>query len=108
MGRILAIDYGKKRTGIAVSDPLKLIAGGLTTVPTTGLMSFLKNYVQKEAVELFVVGLPVTMNGQPSENQSRVRSFVEKLRKEIPRFLLLFMMNGLLQLSLIKQCLREE
>lgn len=85
MGRILAIDYGKKRTGIAVSDPLKLIAGGLTTVPTTGLMSFLKNYVQKETVELFVVGLPVTMNGQPSENQLRVRSFVEKLRKEIPQ-----------------------
>lgn len=81
MGRILAIDYGKKRTGIAVSDPLKLIAGGLTTVATAELMKFLQTYVQKENVDQIVVGLPTTVAGTPSENQARVRSFVGKLRK---------------------------
>lgn len=90
MGRILAIDYGKKRTGIAVSDPLKLIAGGLTTVPTSELINFLQSYVQKEEVEQIVVGLPVMMSGRPSENQSRVRSFVEKLRKEMPQIPIAF------------------
>lgn len=85
MGRILAIDYGKKRTGIAVSDPLKLIAGGLTTVATAELMKFLQTYVQKENVDQIVVGLPTTVAGTPSENQTRVRSFVGKLRKIMPQ-----------------------
>lgn len=85
MGRILAIDYGKKRTGIAVSDPLKLIAGGLTTVATAELMKFLQTYVQKENVDQIVVGLPTTVAGTPSENQARVRSFVGKLRKIMPQ-----------------------
>lgn len=85
MGRILAIDYGKKRTGIAVSDPLKLIAGGLTTVATAELMKFLQTYVQKETVDQIVVGLPTTVAGTPSENQARVRSFVGKLRKIMPQ-----------------------
>lgn len=85
MGRILAIDYGKKRTGIAVSDPLKLIAGGLTTVATAELMKFLQTYVQKENVGQIVVGLPTTVAGTPSENQARVRSFVGKLRKIMPQ-----------------------
>lgn len=85
MGRILAIDYGKKRTGIAVSDPLRLIAGGLTTVATAELMKFLQTYVQKENVDQIVVGLPTTVAGTPSENQARVRSFVGKLRKIMPQ-----------------------
>lgn len=85
MGRILAIDYGKKRTGIAVSDPLRLIAGGLTTVATAELMNFLQTYVQKEDVDQIVVGLPTTVAGLPSENQARVRAFVGKLRKIMPQ-----------------------
>lgn len=82
--RVLAIDYGKKRTGIAVTDPAQIIAGGLTTVETSGLMQFLKDYVSREPVETIVVGLPVQPNGQPSENQARVRSFTGELRKQLP------------------------
>ncbi len=82
--RLLAIDYGKKRTGIAVSDSLQLIANGLTTVETKTLLSFLKDYLLREQVERFIVGLPVQSNGQPSENQARVRSFVGQLAKVFP------------------------
>ncbi len=82
--RILSIDYGKKRTGIAVTDPSQIIANGLTTVDTTQLMKFLKDYVSKESVERFVIGLPTQPNGQPSENQKRVLIFAEKLKKVIP------------------------
>lgn len=65
--RILAIDYGKKRTGLAVTDPAQIIANGLTTVETGKLLAFLKAYVEKEPVERFVVGLPTQPNGEPSE-----------------------------------------
>ena len=82
MGRILAIDYGKKRTGIAVTDTLQIIANGLATIPTHELEKFLADYTQKEDVELFVVGLPTQTNGQPSENQARVKQFVEKLKNK--------------------------
>lgn len=82
--RLLAIDYGKKRTGIAVSDPLQLIANGLTTVETKTLLAFLVDYVTKEPVEKFILGLPIQPNGQPSENQARVRSFAGQLAKAIP------------------------
>ena len=64
MGRILAIDYGRKRTGLAVSDTLQIIANGLTTVPTHELLNFLRDYCQREPVEQFVLGLPVQTNGQ--------------------------------------------
>ncbi len=84
MGRLLAIDYGRKRTGIAVSDPLQLIANGLTTVATHELTDFLKDYVGREAVDEIIVGLPVQTNGQASENQQRVRQFVARLRKLMP------------------------
>ena len=84
MGRILAIDYGKKRTGIAVTDTLQIIANGLTTIPTHELEKFLVDYTQKEDVELFVIGLPTQTNGQPSENQERVKQFTEKLKNKIP------------------------
>ena len=83
--RVLAIDYGKKRTGLAVTDPLQIIAGGLTTVDTSGLMTYLKEYVAKEEVERFVIGLPVQTNGLPSENQPRVRQFAARLQKELPQ-----------------------
>lgn len=82
--RILAIDYGKKRTGIAVTDPAQIIANGLTTVETHQLLPFLKEYTTRESVECFVVGLPTQPNGQPSENQQRVLHFVEKLQKALP------------------------
>lgn len=84
MGRILAIDYGKKRTGIAVTDTLQLIANGLTTVPTTDLMSFLADYVSREPVERIVVGLPKQMNNEASENMKRIEPFVNALRKKWP------------------------
>ena len=84
MGRILAIDYGKKRTGIAVTDTLKLIANGLTTVPTTELMSFLSDYVSREPVERILVGLPKQMNNEASENMKRIEPFVGALRKKLP------------------------
>lgn len=84
MGRILAIDYGRKRTGIAVTDILQLIANGLTTVPTHQLLDFLKTYMSKEPVECIVVGLPKTMDGQLSENERNIRPFVAKLRGLYP------------------------
>lgn len=83
--RILSIDYGKKRTGIAVTDPSQIIANGLTTVDTKQLIHFLKDYIQKEEVEKIIIGLPTQMNGQPSENQQRVRSFATNLEKELPQ-----------------------
>lgn len=82
--RILSIDYGKKRTGLAVTDPLQIIAGGLATVETKTLLKYILDYTQREAVETIVVGLPTQPNGQPSENQERVRSFTGELRKALP------------------------
>ena len=84
MGRIIAIDYGKKRSGIAVTDTLKIVANGLTTVPTHTLSDFIKNYIASESVEKIIVGLPKQMNNQPSENMRYIQPFVNRLRKEIP------------------------
>jgi Xaa-Pro aminopeptidase len=84
MARLLSIDYGKKRTGIAVSDPLQIIANGLTTVETSKLFEFLEEYLKKEEVECIVVGLPKQMNNEPSENMRRVEPFVNRLRKQYP------------------------
>lgn len=86
MSRILAIDYGKKRSGIAVTDPLQLIAGGLTTVATPDLLSFIKQYVAQEPVERILVGLPKQMNNEASENMKRIEPFVNTLRKQLPAF----------------------
>lgn len=77
----MAVDYGKRRTGIAVTDELQLIAGGLTTVDTTKLFDFILDYVKKEQVERIVVGLPKQMNNEYSENMSRIEPFVNRLRK---------------------------
>lgn len=84
MSRILAIDYGRKRTGIAVSDPLQMIANGLTTVPTHQLLSFILDYVSKEPVERILVGLPKQMNNEMSENMQRIEPFVRSLKKKLP------------------------
>lgn len=84
MGRILAIDYGRKRTGLAVSDPLRIIAGALDTVPTHTLMDYIKKYVSANEVDTFVVGMPRRMSGEPSESYIYIKPFVEKLKKEFP------------------------
>lgn len=84
MARILAIDYGLKRTGIAVTDELQIIASGLTTVNTKELLTFLKDYVAKEQVELFLVGEPKQMDNTVSESELLILPFLEKLEKQIP------------------------
>ena len=84
LARILSIDYGKKRTGIAVTDPLQIIAGGLATVSTSELFDWLKAYLAKEAVERIIIGEPRQPNGQPSENLQRVQQFVNRWRKAMP------------------------
>ena len=84
MARILSIDYGKKRTGLAVSDPLQLIAGGWGTVATHELYAYLPQYVAREQVERIVIGEPRQPNGQPSENLARVQQFVNRWRKQRP------------------------
>ena len=84
MARILSIDYGRKRTGLAVTDPLQIIAGGLATVSTSKLFDFLNDYLQREQVEEIVVGEPWQTNGRPSENLARVRQFVARFKKTYP------------------------
>lgn len=84
MARILAIDYGRKRTGIAVTDSLQIIAGGLATVSTSELFTWLEQYLQREQVERIVIGEPRQPNGQPSENLARVQQFVARWRKAVP------------------------
>jgi putative Holliday junction resolvase len=84
MGRILAIDYGQKRVGLAVTDPLKIAANGLDTVPVHEIFSYLKQYTAKEDVEKFVVGLPKQMDGTDSDSMQYIRPFVAGLRKQFP------------------------
>lgn len=84
MGRILAIDYGTKRTGIAVTDEMQIIASGLTTVDTRDLLQFIENYVSTEKVDKFIVGLPKRMDNTASESEVYIKKFLEKLSKVIP------------------------
>jgi len=84
VGRILAVDYGKKRTGIAVTDPLRLIANGLTTVPTKEILLFLTNYFNKEKVDIVIVGYPKQMNNTPSEIVPEIEKFVTKMKEKFP------------------------
>jgi putative Holliday junction resolvase len=84
LARILSIDYGRKRTGIAVTDPLQIIAGGLATVSTSELFEWLQQYLKREQVERIVIGEPRQPNGQPSENLQRVQQFVNRWRKAHP------------------------
>ena len=84
LARILALDFGKVRTGIAVTDELQLIASGLTTVDTKKLMSFLEEYTKVEKVEWFVVGLPRQMDNTPSESEVLIQSFLVKLEEQFP------------------------
>ena len=84
MARILSIDYGKKRTGLAVTDPLQIIAGGLATVATSELFDYLQAYIKRDQVEMIVIGEPRQPNGEPSENLARVQQFVNRWRKAVP------------------------
>lgn len=84
MARILCIDYGGKRTGIAVTDPLKIIASGLTTVDTRELIPFLKKYFQAETVELILIGEPLNLDDSDTHATPLVRAAIQKLKKEFP------------------------
>lgn len=84
MGRILAIDYGRKRCGIAVTDNLKIVANALETVATGKLMDFLKDYMGCEQVEMIVIGKPTQLNGEPSESMRYISPFINRLKKEMP------------------------
>ncbi|MEQ8217628.1 MAG: Holliday junction resolvase RuvX [Arenibacter sp.] len=85
MGRIVALDYGRVRTGIAVTDELQIIASGLTTVDTKELLNFLRKYVQEEKVEKFVVGEPKQMNNLPSESEELIKPFLRTLEGVFPK-----------------------
>jgi len=82
--RIVAIDYGPKRTGLAVTDPMRIIATPLDTVPSVTLLTFLKDYDKKEGIELFVIGMPKTLSNEDSSNAAAVRKFILELEKAFP------------------------
>lgn len=84
MGRLMAIDFGRKRCGIAVTDSLRIVATGLATVPTASLIDFVKNYVAREPVDYIVVGEPRDLRGNPSESQRFMRPAIARLRKALP------------------------
>ncbi|MFM8739596.1 MAG: Holliday junction resolvase RuvX [Cytophagales bacterium] len=84
MGRILSIDYGKKRAGLAVTDPSRIIATALETVESAKLLGFLKSYFNTEAVDEVVIGLPKQLNNQDSDNARNVRHFIQKFKKDFP------------------------
>ena len=83
MGRLLSIDFGRKRCGVAVTDSLHIVANGLTTVATVSLIDFIKQYIAKEPVDRIIVGLPTTLRGEPSESMRYLTPVINRLRKEI-------------------------
>ncbi len=83
MGRLLSIDFGRKRCGIAVTDTLRIVATGLTTVPTAQLIDFVKRYIVAESVDRIIVGLPTTLRGEPSDSMRYLTPVINRLRKEI-------------------------
>ncbi len=85
MARILSIDYGGKRTGLAVTDPLKIIASGLRTIETLKLMAFLKDYIAKEDVELIIIGMPVNWDDSDTHATPLVKKFIKELKKAFPQ-----------------------
>jgi putative holliday junction resolvase len=112
MPRILAIDYGTKRVGLAVTDPYKLIASTLETVHSKDVIQYLKNYTTKEEVECFVVGLPKRLDGSDSDSTKQIEIFVNSLRKNFPnvpiervdeRFTSLIATRALLEMGLKKK-----
>ncbi|PIB36813.1 Holliday junction DNA helicase RuvA [Reichenbachiella sp. 5M10] len=85
MGRILAIDYGKKRTGLAVTDPLQIIASPLDTVPTHEAIRYLQSYHEQEGIEIFVIGMPKDLMNKDTDSTASVRSFINLLQKKFPQ-----------------------
>lgn len=85
MGRLLALDFGTKRTGIAVTDPMQIIASGLKTVETKELLDFLKSYIESEEVDAFVIGLPKQMDNTMSESETDILKFIKVLEKQFPQ-----------------------
>ena len=117
MARILSIDYGKKRTGLAVTDPLQIVANALTTIDTKELFDFLSLYVQKEKVERIVIGKPLQLNANPSENFLRVENFANRWKNahpEVPivyydeRFTSVMAQRVILQSGVKKKTRRED
>ncbi len=117
MGRIVAIDYGLKRTGIAVTDPLQIIATGLTTIPSQDLIPFLKKYILTEAVERFIVGLPTNWDDSDTHGTQPARDAIAALRKNFPqipvqevdeRFTSKMAKDAMLQMGLKKQQRRDK
>lgn len=90
MGRILAVDYGQKRVGLAVTDPLQIIATALATVPAREVEAYIADYCRDNQVDMILVGLPVQMNGMPSESQRFILPFVERLKKILPEMIIEF------------------
>ncbi len=90
MGRILAVDYGLKRTGLAVTDTLQIAAGGLTTVASAEAVSYIVAYAKREPIDEIVVGLPKQMDNRPSENMARVKTFARKLKAAMPAVAIAF------------------
>ena len=84
MGRVLAIDYGKKRCGIAETDPMQIIASGLTTVPPANLLNFIEDYCKKEKVDVIVVGESLRLSGEANPIETEILAFIKKLRKRLP------------------------
>ena len=84
MGRILAIDYGKKRTGLAVTDVLKIVPGGLTTVSSNEVLAYILDYCKKEQVERIIIGLPKQLNNEPSESMQYIEPFYRALTRRLP------------------------
>ncbi|MDE7443445.1 MAG: Holliday junction resolvase RuvX, partial [Muribaculaceae bacterium] len=84
MGRLLCIDYGKRRCGIAATDPLRIVATAVATVDSSTVLDFIKDYIGRESVDAIVIGRPTTMRGEPSESMKYITPFVKKLQKALP------------------------
>ncbi len=117
MGRILSIDYGRKRTGLAATDPLQIIANGITTIPTHELEKFLMDYIPREGVERVIMGLPRQMNGEMSESWRYIEPFLNRLHKLLPdlpielvdeRFTSVLAHQAILESGVGKQRRRED
>lgn len=117
MARIMALDYGQKRIGVAVTDPMQMIASPLTTIPAYEAISFLQKYTQKESISLFVIGWPLQLDGKEGRTTRLVASFMRMLKRYFPkipiipydeRFTSLLAQYGLLQLGLPKQKRQEK
>ena len=117
MARLLAIDYGRKRCGLAVTDILQITPGGLATVRTHELIDYLKNYIAKEPVERFIIGLPMNLNGKESESMTYLRPFLKQLEKAIPnlpvtmvdeRFTSTLAQRAIIEAGIGKQRRRED